>query len=172
MAPNPRRLNQRLDELYARLPPLECKQLCSDSCGPFVTSEHELARVQRAAGRPLEHSADCADCSMLTTDRRCSVYDIRPMICRLWGMTENMPCPYGCVPDGGRLSVEEGYAFLVEAFEIGGWPVGAKRFSNSEIRALLADPAKRRWLLAFQRPTVAGRDGALPKTIIERGYGT
>lgn len=171
MAPNPRRLNQRLDELYARLPPMVCRGVCSDSCGPIVAAAHEQARVERASGRPLEASLECADCSMLTADRRCSVYDIRPMVCRLWGLAENMPCPYGCAPEGGRLSVEEGYAFLSEAFAIAGWPPGAMQFANSQIRELLADPLKRRFLLRFQRPTVAGRDGALPKTVIERGYG-
>src|SRR2546429_6087610 len=35
---------------------------------------------------------------------RCTVYEVRPMICRLWGMVEGMQCPHGCVPEGGHLT--------------------------------------------------------------------
>ena len=42
------------------------------------------------------------------------------MICRLWGMVERMPCPYGCRPDGGLLPDGEGRRLLLEAERIGG----------------------------------------------------
>lgn len=29
---------------------------------------------------------------------RCNGYQVRPMICRLWGLTERMKCPHGCQP--------------------------------------------------------------------------
>ena len=57
---------------------------------------------------------------MLTADRRCAVYEVRPMICRLWGLVERMPCPFGCRPEGGLLSDEEGARLLREANRIGG----------------------------------------------------
>lgn len=31
-------------------------------------------------------------------DGRCSVYVVRPLLCRLWGMVDKMRCPHGCVP--------------------------------------------------------------------------
>lgn len=30
--------------------------------------------------------------------KRCSGYEGRPLICRLFGVAEGMPCPYGCKP--------------------------------------------------------------------------
>ncbi|MFG1709158.1 hypothetical protein ACFLIM_38800 [Nonomuraea sp. M3C6] len=32
---------------------------------------------------------------------------MRPLICRLWGATEGMPCEHGCVPERGRLTDAE-----------------------------------------------------------------
>lgn len=179
MAPNPRRIHARLDALYAQLPPLDCQGLCADSCGPIPAGTAERQRMERAAGRRLEAPEVltpvdgvlevCHECSMLK-DGRCAVYDARPMICRLWGLVEDMPCPYGCAPEGGRLSVGEGFAFLAEAFEIAGWPAGWERFAKDEIKRLAEQPAVRRAILQLRRPTVAGRRGSLRPTVIERGY--
>jgi Fe-S-cluster containining protein len=57
---------------------------------------------------------------MLTAVGRCAVYGIRPMVCRLWGLVEGMPCPHGCRPDGGLLPDTEGRRLLIEAERIGG----------------------------------------------------
>lgn len=32
-------------------------------------------------------------------ENRCTVYDVRPTICRLWGAGPGMACPWGCEPD-------------------------------------------------------------------------
>ena len=55
-------------------------------------------------------------CPMLKHGR-CSVHDIRPTICRLFGLMDDprMRCPFGCVPDR-LMSTEEGYVWL-EAVE-------------------------------------------------------
>jgi Fe-S-cluster containining protein len=179
MARNPRRVWARLDALYAQLPGIDCQGLCADSCGPIPAGGMEQERIQRTAGRavsaaPVRTVVDdtlevCHECSMLV-DGRCSVYDIRPMICRLWGLTEDMPCIYGCVPEGGLLSVEEGYAFLAEAFDVAGWPPGWERYARQEIREMVADPKRRASFINHHRPTVAGRRASLPPSVIERGY--
>lgn len=179
MAPNPRRIAARLDALYARLPRLECQGLCADSCGPIPAGAAERERMERVRGRSLRAAPQrtvvdgtievCHECSMMVNGR-CSVYDIRPMICRLWGMTEDMPCPYGCVPEGGHLSVGDGYVFLAEAFDIAGWPPGWEPYAKEEIRGLAADPQRRRLVLQHHRPTLAGRRASLKPSVIERGY--
>lgn len=53
-------------------------------------------------------------------DGRCSVYDDRPMICRLYGTVEVMRCPYGCVPKGGFLPHEVGTRLVRESLRVGG----------------------------------------------------
>lgn len=115
---------------------------------------------------------------MLTADRRCGVYEVRPLICRLWGIIESLPCPYGCVPEGGYLPDEDGWRLLLAADLIGGTP------SREEFRRLMdgvaafdaLTPDERRrvardWSREMvPRPTLEGRAGALPRSIIELGF--
>lgn len=83
-------------ELPDRLPWLLCKGLCSDSCGPAPMTPVEFQAVEVAIGRPLVVHADTLRCSALNDDNRCDAYQERPLICRLWGMSEGMICPHGC----------------------------------------------------------------------------
>lgn len=129
MAPNPRRVNARLDALYAELPTIHCQGLCFDSCGPIDMSVRERARIREQAG---EVRCEALRCSMLVNNR-CSVYSIRPMICRLWGLIEALPCHHGCRPEGGLLPDEEGMSLLARSMEIGG---GCKRVDQELLRNL------------------------------------
>jgi Fe-S-cluster containining protein len=49
----------------------------------------------------------------------CTVHDERPLICRLWGVVENMPCPHGCTPTR-MLTVAEGAAIVTRAEQLAG----------------------------------------------------
>lgn len=175
MAPNPRRRTAQLEALYARLPRMECQGLCHDTCGPLEVSVLERQRVEAAAGHELT-CGERASCSMLTEDRRCSVYEIRPLICRLWGLVESMPCHYGCRPEGGLIPDSEGQQMLVEALQIGGDPGGRERVYRKLTHELVArmTPEELRDLgrqaaAATSRPaTLEGRDRALPPTVIQR----
>lgn len=92
----------RLDAVYARLPRIACKGLCADSCGPIILSPLEADRAKRARSdrlAPSTHSDTDVRCRYLTPARRCSVYAVRPLICRVWGLVKRMSCPRGCVPD-------------------------------------------------------------------------
>jgi Fe-S-cluster containining protein len=31
--------------------------------------------------------------------RRCTVYEARPLICRVYGAAEGLRCPHGCTPE-------------------------------------------------------------------------
>lgn len=118
--PNNRRQDRELDALYATLPRLDCRGWCSDSCGPIATSMRERVRIEQHARRAITAEDPGPTCSMLTAEGRCGVYEIRPMICRLWGLVQRMPCPFGCRPEGGLLPDEEGARLLAEADRIGG----------------------------------------------------
>lgn len=89
-------MSEEMDALYRRLPFLKCKGLCSESCGPVFMSAIEWQRIIERLG--YEPKGDeTLRCPMLKGNS-CIVYDIRPMICRLWGMAKPMRCPWACVP--------------------------------------------------------------------------
>lgn len=115
-----------LGDIYARVPRVPCKGLCMDSCGPIAMSREEKLRI-RAAGVEIPSMADAVAalergeeyyCPALR-DGRCSVYEIRPTICRLWGATESMPCPHGCTQPEA-LSQAESFELLRLAARAGG----------------------------------------------------
>src|SRR5688572_3091327 len=93
-------IDARLAALYAQVPQPNCKGLCSTSCGAISMHPRERQRI-RDLGVTIPHHQDALDtlihdgeytCPALKDDR-CTVYDDRPMICRLWGSVDGMPCP-------------------------------------------------------------------------------
>jgi Fe-S-cluster containining protein len=121
----------RLEELYARLPTIECQGHCWNSCGPISMSAVERRRI-RAAGVEIqeftpERSQRWANdeplhCSALDQFHRCTVYEVRPLICRAWGVGRGqLACPWGCTMTGTRLRHNEIMQLTMEAFRIGGW---------------------------------------------------
>ncbi|MHB1534455.1 MAG: YkgJ family cysteine cluster protein [Acidimicrobiales bacterium] len=121
-----RRRKQSLADVYARIPEVRCKGLCIESCGPIAMSNDEYGRLQeRGVTIPPMLDAVAAIergeeywCPALDGGR-CSVYDDRPTICRLWGATESMPCPHGCTPQNA-LSQQESFELLALAARAGG----------------------------------------------------
>lgn len=90
---------QALDALYATLPQLHCQQKCQECCGPIRMARLEWERIQTYLHNPPTRM-DSLICPLLDqTIGQCTVYAIRPLICRLWGMVRAMQCPHGCVPE-------------------------------------------------------------------------
>lgn len=52
-------------------------------------------------------------CPQLSPLRDCHVYDERPIICRLYGVVEDLPCAWGCVPE--RWLTRQEAAAIIEA---------------------------------------------------------
>lgn len=108
---------KELDALYAELPTIECKGKCWDACGPIFMSKYEWRRIlrhPRLKGKPEPRMRSDFSCPLLTNNR-CMVYRHRPMICRLWGIVESLPCPWDCKPEPRYLSHVEGHDFLLRA---------------------------------------------------------
>lgn len=132
-----------LQALYDSLPKIECQGRCWMSCGIIEMSPRERQRIkergiristqQEALSRDREHF-----CEALTDDRRCAVYEIRPMICRLWGIADGMPCPWGCKPER-VLSRIEAYTLIQQSVQAGG---GDYERSAEEIREHLVAMSK------------------------------
>lgn len=132
----------QLAELYARIPRIpDCDGRCWTSCGPIDMSDRERQRIRAAGVRISPYQEAMASperfwCEALTADKRCAVYELRPVVCRIWGAVEGMQCPYGCVPEGGYLPDSEAYRLIGESLRIGGGQHPG--ISAAEISALMA----------------------------------
>jgi Fe-S-cluster containining protein len=135
-------MDAQLAEIYARIPRIpDCDGRCWTSCGPIDMSDRERQRIRAAGTRITPYQKAMASperfwCDALTGDRRCAVYDLRPLICRLWGAVEGMPCVFGCVPEGGYLTDIEAYRMIAESTRIGGGAHGTA--DAAEIDAAMA----------------------------------
>ena len=81
---------------HAGIPSFDCKSGCSECCGPVIMSCLEWERICERLGCEPKGDWTTLNCPMLK-DGRCSVYDIRPTICRLFGVVKGkLLCPHGC----------------------------------------------------------------------------
>jgi Fe-S-cluster containining protein len=117
---------KRLHELYAKVPNIECKGLCHTSCTLIPASNIEGRRAKDRLGtnpfRPLVFGnigvikGKIPSCRALKNNK-CSIYLLRPTICRLFGVVEGLRCPYGCEPKV-MLASSEAHAIIREVNEL------------------------------------------------------
>lgn len=115
---------------------LECKGLCQESCEGWVCTEDEGAVLARVAGKPVAEGKICP----FLDDGGCSVHAVRPLVCRLWGQVESMPCRFGCkpkrmIPDDEAMALAHALGPAVWS----PWPEIEKRHRRME--SLSATPA-------------------------------
>jgi len=93
-----------LETIYAKLPTIQCRGLCRDQCTLIPASELEYRAMAergfdlRDAGRSYLAGGP-ARCAALSPLGTCRAYDVRPLICRLYGVAEGLECEHGCRPD-------------------------------------------------------------------------
>jgi Fe-S-cluster containining protein len=127
---------QRLRALYERIPQVACKRKCQSYCIAVVDdgalSVLERERIWSLHGvRPPgpDHA-----CGYLDDVGRCSIYALRPLVCRIWGVLDvpGMRCEYGCKPER-YLSPAEGHALMQEVVAIGGGRAAATTLGTREV---------------------------------------
>lgn len=105
-------MNAVLNSILNRIPELDCIGKCTESCTEFrVYPAEELEIKQYCIDNdipftPFLKNEDlrlkiingCDQCKYLKNDK-CSIYPVRPVICRLWGNTGIMKCEFGCKPE-------------------------------------------------------------------------
>jgi Fe-S-cluster containining protein len=101
--------------VWSQIPDIDCKQKCQESCGPWSASTSEIDMLEQVLDETPDPDGD-EQCPLLE-DGDCQVYRIRPTICRLWGVADGMPCPWGCEPER-RLYREEADALLDELGDV------------------------------------------------------
>lgn len=112
----------KLDALYAQLPRIACRGLCTACCGPIPMSTVEADRMRRAHPEHLTgRTTDNHACGYLTAGGRCSVYAVRPLICRVFGVVKRMSCQHGCEPD--RWLSDREFLLIAQSIERLGAPL-------------------------------------------------
>jgi Fe-S-cluster containining protein len=107
---SPAERQRRLAEIYAEIPDVPCKRLCSDSCSFIGTFRAERERMQAAGVTPPR--MDQAPCPLLMFNGECGAHEWRPVICRLYGATEELECPFGCKSER-QLTKAEAYEIFL-----------------------------------------------------------
>jgi Fe-S-cluster containining protein len=126
---NAERLAQ-IDALLATIPSFKCKPGCADCCGPIHYSRLEFYRCVKASGHSLQEIREQIKKNVSRNDHRCpflnrktnqcSVYEVRPAICRVFGTTGELRCPHGYAPQAGQmLSEERSREILAQVKELG-----------------------------------------------------
>lgn len=143
---------EALEALYEALPEMRCGGKCWDSCGPIGMSTLERRVIKEKTGQEIPrgivyNSSLATTCPQLTFLKRCRIYEHRPLICRLWGLVETLKCPYGCVPEGGHLSEEEGWVLINRVLALS----GQASFSEDEIRQRTRSGQLRHWVRVVEQ---------------------
>ena len=77
------------------LPPMKCDTACGDCCGMVPVTETEFRRVERFAKKknitPIDQGVTCP----FYQEGTCKVYEVRPLICALFGHSVRMECTRG-----------------------------------------------------------------------------
>jgi len=115
-------------EIYAEIPRLNCQRKCQECCGPIAMSGIEWFNLTQYLGyRPIvprvvaDKAAmgtipyrfgttvfmECVTCPLLNPhDGSCMAYEVRPLICRIWGTVPKLRCPWGCLPERWLTDIE------------------------------------------------------------------
>ena len=120
-----------LREVWSLIPNIKCEGKCYGACttldftSPIEKKAVRSYRIERRlpyfefkvlsppSPEIAKHQAEghepndgCLTCPYLTAQKRCSVYDVRPILCRIYGVSEILRCPFGCQPER-VLTVDE-----------------------------------------------------------------
>jgi len=95
-----KKIIQRLVEIYVEIPTFECKH-CHECDGPIIWFKpeeilirdylwkHNLDYIVWSTEEFKQHNMRCP----YLQQERCSIYPVRPIVCRLQGTIVELPCP-------------------------------------------------------------------------------
>ena len=85
--------------LYKMIPEFHCNKDCTACCGPVPLTPWEAERLGIPGEVVTPTKPGTLTCSFVKDDK-CSVYEKRPLMCRIFGGIQNqkLTCPFGCGP--------------------------------------------------------------------------
>ena len=90
-----KKLIKKLDEIYSKIPEFECKH-CHKCCKNIIWFQPEEIQINNYLIKnnlTILDKKDNGECQFLQNDR-CIIYSVRPLICRLQGLTDDLPCKF------------------------------------------------------------------------------
>jgi hypothetical protein len=114
----------KLKDIYKKIPDIECLGLCHQSCTIVPAAKIEIKRAKDRMGgknpfnpttalKSLQAGENKIPSCAALKDNRCSIYTARPAICRLYGVSEGLDCPFGCKPKK-TITKQEAYDIIRE----------------------------------------------------------
>ena len=92
-----------IQKLYMKIPKSICKKGCFDCCINSV----QFAKEEAERAGELKHREYNGICPFLDEkNKKCGIYENRPLVCRIYGVSEIMRCD-GCEPANIRHLTEE-----------------------------------------------------------------
>jgi len=102
-------MDRALDEIYAEIPEIpNCDGSCAAACTTIAMQTGEWERIVRRVGHEPKGRPG-ANCPLLSPNGRCTVYTVRPYLCRIWGATPDLRCPRPECEPTRWLSKEEAH---------------------------------------------------------------
>jgi uncharacterized protein len=78
------------------LPPMKCDAGCGDCCGIVPVTTTEFNAIERyIKEKGITPTATTDGTCPLYQEGTCSVYPVRPLICKVFGHAEDLPCARG-----------------------------------------------------------------------------
>jgi len=111
----------KLRQIYRRIPDFNCAPKCNQCCGPvpWAIVEHRvITKWMTERGVEERFTETMFDSCPYIKDNKCSIYEIRPILCRIFGVvdTPKLMCPYRSAKD--RLTDEEARKMIDEVFAL------------------------------------------------------
>ncbi len=92
------RIKKELRRIYSKIPEFKCLDNCGKCCGPIYWSLAEEIVIRdflKKNGIEYRKARSFLDyCPYLNENKRCDIYPVRPLICRVYGVLEDLKCPF------------------------------------------------------------------------------
>lgn len=94
-------MDSKLEKIYSQIPKSTCPDGCGACCGPVFPSLAELRNIKDWSAEHHVEFRDFLDvdsegfCPYLGKNKKCTIYPVRPFLCRILGASTELPCPIG-----------------------------------------------------------------------------